>query len=268
MALNEHDGSAPERDARLDRLYAQAGREEPPARLDAAIQAAARRAVGARPQPIGARLRRWGVPISIAAVVVVSVSLVTLMREEGAGRLEESYPPAPAAPKAIAPAPAEPTGAASSAGDSPGSRQLVAPSGVARKPAEEAADAVPRAPPEAEKAAARQAAPGQEVLGKKKAETPAADAPHEPAAAMRSAPLRADQRPMASSIEARERSLTDDQFNSLLKELEKAAPDTWLERIERLRREGRHVDADALLAEFKKRFPGHPVTRQDIEPAR
>lgn len=300
MALNEHDMRDPERDARLDRLYAHAGREEPPARLDAAIQAAARRAVGARPRPLGARLRRWGVPISIAAVVVVSVSLVTLMREQGAGRLDESYSPAPAEPKAAAPAepvraqekardrveprgraevaspqapavPAERAGAASSADAQLRAPGLAEPAGARLKPAEEAGSGVaPRALGEADRAATREAAPGAEVLGKKKTEARAADAPDAPpAAALRSAPARIDQEPPAAPArETSERSLADDRLKSLMKELENEPPESWLERIERLRREGRHADADALLVEFKKRFPGHPATRQEIEQAR
>ena len=44
MALNEPDT----RDPRLERLYRDAGHEEPPAHLDAAILAAARREAGAR----------------------------------------------------------------------------------------------------------------------------------------------------------------------------------------------------------------------------
>lgn len=297
MALNEHDRSSPERDARLDRLYAHAAREEPPARVDAAIQAAARRAVGARPQRLGARLRRWGVPISIAAVVVVSVSLVTLMREEGAGRIEESYP---LAPKAIAPAPpagaevkardrvepggraevaspqapaapAERPGAASSADAQLRAPGLAEPAEARLEPAEAAGSGVaPRAPGEADRAATRQVTPGAEVMGKKKTEARAADAPAAPpAAALRSAPARTDQEPLAAPArETSERSLADDRLKSLMKELENEPPESWLERIERLRREGRHADADALLDEFKKRFPGYPVTRQEIERVR
>jgi hypothetical protein len=299
MALNEHDMSGPEHDARLDRLYAHAGREEPAARLDAAIRAAARKAAGARPQPLGARLRRWGVPISIAAVVVVSVSLVTLMREQGAGRWDASHSPAPAEPKAAAPAepgraqekardrvepagraevaspqappaPGERAGAASSADDSLRARGLAEPSGAPPRPVEETGGGVaPRAPGEAARAATRQAAPGAEALGKKKTEPRAADVPPEPAAALRSAPARADQGPLAAPArDTSERSLAGNRLSALTKELENEPPESWLKTIERLRREGRRADADALLVEFKRRFPEHPATPQEIEPAR
>lgn len=97
MTTNGRNGSATggdaERDPRLDRLYREAPREEPPARLDAAILAAAHREVGARPRPLSARLRAWRVPVSIAAVVMLSVSLVTLVRKEGADQLDPSTGP-------------------------------------------------------------------------------------------------------------------------------------------------------------------------------
>jgi len=46
---------------------------------------------------------------------------------------------------------------------------------------------------------------------------------------------------------------------ALLKELEPQAPEKWLEKIEALRREGRKAESDELLAEFKRRFPTHPL---------
>ena len=127
MALNEiNPGGTPEsaeRDSGLDRLYRATGREEPPARLDAAILAAAHREVGARPRSRPHAPRRWQVPVSIAAVVVLSVSLVTVVREEGGEQLlhvppppsmpevAQSRPPAaPAQPPVAQPAPSAPAG--------------------------------------------------------------------------------------------------------------------------------------------------------------
>jgi hypothetical protein len=93
-----------ERDPRLGRLYHEAPREEPPAHLDAAILAAAHREAGARPRRLSARLHAWRVPVSIAAVVVLSVSLVTLVREEGGGELDS--PTASMSSREVAKAPA------------------------------------------------------------------------------------------------------------------------------------------------------------------
>lgn len=58
------------------RLRAESAAEEPPPHVDAAILAAARRAVGARPTLVGrAPWRRWQVPLAAAAVLVVATSL-------------------------------------------------------------------------------------------------------------------------------------------------------------------------------------------------
>ena len=40
-----------------------------------------------------------------------------------------------------------------------------------------------------------------------------------------------------------------------LLELDRAPPPAWLERIGALRKEGRTGEADALLAEFRRRYP-------------
>ena len=87
-----------ERDAQLTAMYRAAGQDAPPAALDAAILAAARREVAARPRPADYSFgRKWRAPLSIAAVIVLSVSLVTLMREEA--------PELAAPPRADAPSP-------------------------------------------------------------------------------------------------------------------------------------------------------------------
>jgi antitoxin component of RelBE/YafQ-DinJ toxin-antitoxin module len=40
---------------------------------------------------------------------------------------------------------------------------------------------------------------------------------------------------------------------------EKELPQKWLERIEELKRQGRAVEAEEMLSEFKRRFPEHPL---------
>ena len=81
--MNERPDNDVARDAKLTALYRETAQDMPPSALDAAILAAARREVGARPRPAGFSFARtWRGPLSIAAVVVLSVSLVMLMREE------------------------------------------------------------------------------------------------------------------------------------------------------------------------------------------
>ncbi len=72
-----------ERDAWLTALYRAAAGEEPPHALDDSIRAAARRAASSRPQRVTSPfIGAWRVPLSIAAVMLLTVSLVTIMREE------------------------------------------------------------------------------------------------------------------------------------------------------------------------------------------
>lgn len=106
-----------DRDPQIASLLASAANETPPAALDDAIRAAARREVSARPvsasgesvPPVARTRRNWYVPVSIAAVVVLSVSLVTLMQEEKGSELmrapgaASSPSPIPATPPAAAP---------------------------------------------------------------------------------------------------------------------------------------------------------------------
>ncbi|HEV2007695.1 MAG TPA: hypothetical protein VGQ88_03115 [Burkholderiales bacterium] len=85
-----------ERDARLAALYRAAAQNEPPAALDDAIRAAARRAVSSKPRLTGWPFSHsWGVPVSIAAVIVLSVSMVAVMREEAPEILEPPRAEAP-----------------------------------------------------------------------------------------------------------------------------------------------------------------------------
>ena len=71
-------------DDKVRERYRALGHEEPPRELDARILGAARRAAASRPG------RRWVLPVSIAAVVVLSVSValqVERERSEETGRL-------------------------------------------------------------------------------------------------------------------------------------------------------------------------------------
>src|ERR1700674_2822501 len=84
-------------DDRLSRRYRELAREEPSAATDAAILAASRRAL-ARPS----FTRRWAVPASIAAVLVLAFGVTLEMQREQPG-IESSAPEvrsiAPAAPE-------------------------------------------------------------------------------------------------------------------------------------------------------------------------
>jgi hypothetical protein len=89
-------------EAGLARAWREASRGEPPAALDDAIRAAARKAVYAGPRPAGASPfgGRWRVPLSVAAVLVVSATITLLVAERdkhGSRSLhEQAAPPPPA----------------------------------------------------------------------------------------------------------------------------------------------------------------------------
>jgi hypothetical protein len=268
MALNERDT----RDPRLERIYRDAAREAPPAQLDAAILAAARREVGARPRGLSAALRRWHVPVSIAAVVVVSVSLVILMREEGGGRLEKlSIPPLTApidkssTPPMRAPPAADLKAAARPPVESPAPVTLgklegssAAISGIGAAPSEPAAEPSARpfvaSPPspapgvgKTTPAPADTAAPGRLET------TPSASGERRSAAAEADV---AQPRPMARAIVAKP--AVADRL-PVWQGLEKEPPEKWLARMDELTREGRTAEAEEMRAEFKRRFPDHPL---------
>ncbi len=152
------NGDNIEQDQRLARLYEAAGSDAPAPELDAAILAAARRSVHAGPRaggggdaaPVVRQKRNWYVPMSIAAVLVLSVSVVTLVQEEKGGELAQPPMPrasVPAKPKLIepaAPAPSPPP-AAVLARPAPAAATE---SGAARneRPSEELSDRMARAP--------------------------------------------------------------------------------------------------------------------------
>lgn len=261
MGMNQHDDSLPDGGApQLSDLYRAAPAENPPERLDAAIQAAARRAAGARPRAAGgALLRAWRVPLSIAAVLVMSVSMVTLTVRHKGGQLME--PPLPAGAPALsseattAAATAGGAGTAGKAASVTAAKSTVAgdsrksavadvveparPSGAAvSKPQEASVASTGVPPPQAFVPSAAPAAP---------AESRVAAAQEEQAGG---APSRALARPSPAAPPVA----------ALARELETQPPEKWLDKILILRQQGRTREADELLAEFRKRHPNHPVS--------
>jgi hypothetical protein len=156
------------RDPRLSRLLEAAGGEEPPAALDAAILAAARREVGARPhvvdvgdstaqapQPVALDTRakrNWYVPVSIAAVLVMSASLVMVVHEEKSDEIAQ--PPRQVNTPAKASAPTDAAVASvvkPTAKTAPDMASDVAPLASNAKQAEQSRDAAAAQPSLAEK---------------------------------------------------------------------------------------------------------------------
>ena len=261
-----------EQDPQLAAIYRAAADAAPPAHLDDAIRAAARREMAAGPRRHG--FRRWSVPISLAAVIVLSVTVVTMMREQGADGLETMTLPQPveipavtaqrdaAGPPAVAVLEAAPK------------RRSTAPQPVV-VPAEPAAKAEVSAP--APTVSGRVAAMDQGVVafgGDSRARAGAAESTRaeDSAGARRdsTAPQQSIQRaapaPLAdaatgagasprSAAPAAAMSAAPAKSVPLWQDLIREPPEKWIERITELRRAGKTVDADTLVAEFHRRFP-------------
>lgn len=282
MAVNPGNGG--ERDPRLDLLYGDTPRETPPPRLDAAILAAARREVGARPL---SALRRWRVPVSIAAVVLLSVSLVTLIREEGGDTLLRDAPaPVPPAAKTAEPRPQLPAQTAESPPKQPAEERQRAPATAPEAFPARRDEMAARGPAEAQKAEREVGAAAGPVAeqsrnasaraeadlrvfspqAREAAPRPSADqsrpqAP--PMAGLRSTPEAAAPAPAPAPPVARRLQAEPSPAMKrapVWQGLEQEPPGKWLERLAELRKQGRTGEADELLAEIKRRFPDHPLS--------
>ena len=90
-------------DERISVLYRNASAEQPPTHLDAAILAAANREAHAKPRSLPPFSTKWTLPFSLAAVIVLSVSVVTLVQKDsrreiasGAEHVSDIAEPTPA----------------------------------------------------------------------------------------------------------------------------------------------------------------------------
>ncbi len=241
-----------EHDPQLAAIYLAGAEAGPPTRLDDAIRAAARREVKAGPRRGG--LRRWQLPLSLAAVLVLSVTVVTQMREQGADRPETLLLP----PVEVQPQAAEKSRADPAPPPAPEARRR-------DRPAVPSRPAAPVEPPRAAVSGQKRVAPPAESRAGP-AETDAAPAFAEDAAGLRSerqaprlrsAPAPLADMPAGSSAAAPARSavLAAPDPAVLWRDLITAPAEQWIERIVELRRAGKIADADALAAEFGRRFP-------------
>jgi hypothetical protein len=300
--MNESDP----RDPRLDAAYRDAATDEPPAAIDERIRATARRAVAAGPQSLEARARadaqrswvaRWRVPVSIAATVVIAVTLSYMVQDDEVRRAQiDGVPsgPAPAQESSAAPPPPAPVAPTVKAQETPASAAPPAPAKRAAPAADAAAVAsrpepvavpFPASPPAERQAPAaggasasadraRENAALAKELEQRQAElerrvaeearTPAAQRLQSaPAPAAVPAPAPA---PMAKPDPSRERALADRPAGRLEREAVSGraeqkvrTPEEWLEDIRRLKTQGRTEDVAKELAEFRKRFPDYKL---------
>lgn len=254
-----------EHDPQLAEIYRRGAQAGPPAQLDEAIRAAARREVKAGPRRGG--LRRWQLPLSLAAVLVLSVGVVTQMREQGADRPEALLSP---------PAEVQPSAAGQTQLESALPRPAAAPEAEVRRrdkpvpapvlPATPEIVQRPEVPPPAmasERASEQKtmAAPAASDAAPAAAEDAARLERQAPRPLLRSAPAPLADSPAGSSAAAPARSAVPAASEPavLWRDLVTASPEHWIKRIVELRRAGKTADADALAAEFGRRFPDQPL---------
>lgn len=202
-------------------LYRQAPPLEPPRRLDDAILRAARQSVATRRRP-----RRWAVPASMAALLVLGVGLVRLTLQEIPQALHSSERELP---QALHPA------------DSP-TPASIAPErsvGGIRGEAKERA-----AKTDADVGLSAPAAPLHDAVA------PPTTRP------AREAPAQASE-PLPHSLQRQLSETPEEEARRPYNEVR--AADQWLETIAALRKQGRVEEAQASWAAFRRQYPHYPV---------
>ena len=265
-------------DARVSQRYAELAREEAGGEIDAAILAASRRSLARNSWS-----RRWAAPVSIAAVMVLAVGVTLQMQHEQPDLERPDAPP----PKIQAPlpepaAPEVPPPRADRQAAPARSRKVAPPPAMEQK-REHFAEPKPFADQVAPRAREEAMAP-VEKLEKKDAlsnVTPAPAPAPAPAAAAPAAPatlatppapqakalaepqaLPAPMRPSAlGGIEGRaKRDVAQGALSTRLQVAPaRSEEETELERIAKLRVEGRNAEADKALAEFRRKYPDFTI---------
>jgi hypothetical protein len=211
---------------RVSQKYGELGAEEPPRALDEAILAASRHAV--RPWS-----RRWAVPFSIAAVLVLSVTVTLRMQHEQPG-IESPVPQA----KESAPQAKEPVPVAASAAPAAAAEAQPRPKAAVQKQRP-----VVRKEPEPFQAAPQDlAAAPLEIPSRRDAMRSAESSAAGVVAGNAAAPAMAQMRASAAKAAPAD------------------TPERELERIAGLRARGMHDEADKALAEFRKRYPDYKMS--------
>ena len=276
--------------AALREQYRVASQEEPPVTLDEAIRAAARREVKARPLTIGSAFGgSWRVPVSIAAVVVVSVTVAVMVVQHDPQLLATKERPSSGLPARV-PVPkdqAEAPSADRTANEQPKVDVAKAPLQARSSPAvpapsspapAEAAIEKSEVPPKVEDPIARIAAERDELRKQTPAKTTS------PVAAEASAPATAANAPAAPppapEVAAKatadgsvsEPPLTKKRAVSSFAEAQSKAspwekePQTWLGHIEELRVAGRTQEAEASFRAFRSRYPDYQLPPGFVTP--
>ncbi len=277
-------------DGRVSSAYRELPGDGPSPALDAAIQAAARRAAGSRPGAV----RRWQIPVSIAAVLALAIGISLHVDREkpivvdgtpvssGSAEYpvpqaapEKEEPVAPAtqaaataapAPQSVAPAAPPPASLAKEAPPATEAKRLAPEPARSEPPAPAVAPATPRprarcrlcsrarAAPAPAAARAPMQSPSMNIAPAPTAAPPAAAGAVAPAEAKRAAPQPA----LRAKSELSRDATTQEKVMSQALE----TPERRLERIADLRAKGLHDEADRELAEFRRAYPGYRISEE------
>lgn len=217
-------------DQRLSGLYQETRGVEPPDRLDQRILTAARTAVEPRPTPViplikPQRARRWTLPLTLAATVVLAVGLIRVLPPTG----ERSGMPAALEEKAAR------------SRSQPATEKDAPKVGRAESTRADHADRVDHVPP----ASIPPAAPTVSALQ---------SAPQPALAAPKASAEQRPQEPLSPNAPVRQNEAT----SSIQDRAKQRPPAEWLAEIAELRRQGRTAEAEARLREFRRHYPDHP----------
>lgn len=241
------------RDPALDAFLGEHSTETPPAHIDAAILAAAHRAVDSSPHPARAtQAWRWWMPLAAAAVigaiVVGIMPLAPTLRDESSAIVSDAPPTAP-----------RETTASDSAAVAPSSRPLPAattpPRAAARDGASAGALAKVAPSPEASAGAPAMVAPSPTVAQK----TVTTLAPFPPAPPLK-ARVSADQPASAASVNANASPPApsrawDPAHRKKQAGSAKRSDVAWFTQIRNLRAQGKVSEAAQALVRFREAFP-------------
>jgi hypothetical protein len=259
-------------DPKLSRLYREASTESPPAALDAAILAAARKQVAKPQRRARSSWVRWMAPASAIATLVLGVSIALLVEREQPGTIDETVirevpPRLQSPPPTIEKESAKPKAADSAAPaalekkEAPAAADRGVPGAAAKKEAPAAGAQMPVLAAPAQAPAPRSAEPAppaaQAFPAESRAKTavPSAVAPNATAesnaagdSALGGAGAAAPAAPAAAG-----------KLAPMRQQAIQRSPEAWLDEIGRLKREGRDKEATEQLAEFRKAYPAYAV---------
>ena len=236
----------------LKRLYAAAPVDEPPAALDAAIRARARREVGSPMHAAGFGRRAWAPSLALAAVLVLTVSVVVMMEREQ-----------PEVASDVA-------DVANVAGIAPPARDLALAPAAKPRADEGASAAAPRAASRESPAQDRKPGMEQPAQGASKPESllQAPSVATAPAAPDTTAVARSSARQAAGAGAMDALSETTPGRGVALRASPAAeSPEAWLRRLAELKQQGKLREFEESLAEFRKRHPAY-VVPETLAPAK